>query len=527
MFNSNFNNNFYPSQYGQYNPQYSPYNTDTFGEYNQTPYVQGMNVPMPQPLPGNMTASSLYPLESSTATPGLSTPLYARYAGGGAVNQNMLPGIAELIRRQGEGGDTILAHINPQEAAILGHTTGGDINPITGLPQYGFFNKPWKAIKGSIGKVGGAVIGNMILPGIGGIIGGALGGGAQHAMRGKKFGEGALQGAITGATLPMFSSIGGAGASALGFNTAGSALSNYGAQNAILPAIGRMFPAAEGVTSTLSGFDPFSATGGGGSTIGSGSGITSSLSDILSSTEKGGVLTAGAGGGTAPAAANSGLSGWLSSFLKPKNLLTAVSVAGNLMNRPKEESPESKAEKEKRYMRALRPSEADLAEERRIALAREQARRYIERNKFLPEERFMVNPIHRKVNTPEEARQRGRWIEYYDNPEYAGEPMNNFYKEGGAVKPQISYEMEEIDYPSGIGRYIEGHTKGQEDKIPAYLSDGEFVIPADVVSHMGDGNNNAGAKVFYDLIGNIRKDKGQKNQLPPKAKPLTHYMNRR
>jgi hypothetical protein len=42
------------------------------------------------------------------------------------------------------------------------------------------------------------------------------------------------------------------------------------------------------------------------------------------------------------------------------------------------------------------------------------------------------------------------------------------------------------------------------DKVPATidgtqearLSDGEFVIPADVVSHLGNGNSNAGAKIY-------------------------------
>lgn len=42
------------------------------------------------------------------------------------------------------------------------------------------------------------------------------------------------------------------------------------------------------------------------------------------------------------------------------------------------------------------------------------------------------------------------------------------------------------------------------DRIPARidnnqearLSDGEFVIPADVVSHLGNGNSSAGAKTY-------------------------------
>jgi hypothetical protein len=40
---------------------------------------------------------------------------------------------------------------------------------------------------------------------------------------------------------------------------------------------------------------------------------------------------------------------------------------------------------------------------------------------------------------------------------------------------------------------------------PAALSDGEFVIPADVVSHLGNGNSDAGAKVLERMMARVRK----------------------
>ena len=54
------------------------------------------------------------------------------------------------------------------------------------------------------------------------------------------------------------------------------------------------------------------------------------------------------------------------------------------------------------------------------------------------------------------------------------------------------------------GKYLDGASDGMADKVPANidgvqearLSDGEFVIPADVVSHLGNGNSDAGAKVL-------------------------------
>jgi hypothetical protein len=63
------------------------------------------------------------------------------------------------------------------------------------------------------------------------------------------------------------------------------------------------------------------------------------------------------------------------------------------------------------------------------------------------------------------------------------------------------------------GMYLGGPTDGMADQIPATidnrqpaaLSDGEFVIPADVVSHLGNGNSNSGAEQLYGMMDRIRK----------------------
>jgi hypothetical protein len=74
------------------------------------------------------------------------------------------------------------------------------------------------------------------------------------------------------------------------------------------------------------------------------------------------------------------------------------------------------------------------------------------------------------------------------------------------------------------GTYLQGSTDGMADKIPgtidgiqpARLAHGEFVIPADVVSHLGNGNSDAGAKQLYKMMDRIRmartgtKDQGKK-----------------
>lgn len=62
-------------------------------------------------------------------------------------------------------------------------------------------------------------------------------------------------------------------------------------------------------------------------------------------------------------------------------------------------------------------------------------------------------------------------------------------------------------------RYLQGPTDGMADKIPssidgkqkAALSHGEFVVPADVVSHLGNGNSDAGAQKLYQMMAKVRQ----------------------
>jgi hypothetical protein len=71
------------------------------------------------------------------------------------------------------------------------------------------------------------------------------------------------------------------------------------------------------------------------------------------------------------------------------------------------------------------------------------------------------------------------------------------------------------------GRLLKGPGDGMSDNIPATISnrqparlaDGEFVVPADVVSHLGNGSTDAGAKQLYAMMDKIRKARtGNKKQ---------------
>jgi hypothetical protein len=73
-------------------------------------------------------------------------------------------------------------------------------------------------------------------------------------------------------------------------------------------------------------------------------------------------------------------------------------------------------------------------------------------------------------------------------------------------------DLQQHEYAAG-GRYLSGPGDGMSDNIranieghqEARLADGEFVIPADVVSHIGNGSSNAGAKKLHAMMEQIRK----------------------
>jgi hypothetical protein len=90
-------------------------------------------------------------------------------------------------------------------------------------------------------------------------------------------------------------------------------------------------------------------------------------------------------------------------------------------------------------------------------------------------------------------------------------------KAGGPIKSR-RYAMGGLaalpEYAAG-GKLLSGDGDGMSDSIPAVikgarpqraaLADGEFVIPADVVSHLGNGSTKAGGKRLYEMMANIRK----------------------
>ena len=78
------------------------------------------------------------------------------------------------------------------------------------------------------------------------------------------------------------------------------------------------------------------------------------------------------------------------------------------------------------------------------------------------------------------------------------------------------------------GYYLGGPTDGMADQVPATidgsqpaaLSDGEFVVPADVVSHLGNGNSDAGAQQLHAMMDRVRDERTGTTKQGPEINPM-------
>ena len=112
---------------------------------------------------------------------------------------------------------------------------------------------------------------------------------------------------------------------------------------------------------------------------------------------------------------------------------------------------------------------------------------------------------------------------------------NRLYASGGSINPpddqtgmpnqspMKNFDGGMMGYAAGgmPPRFLSGGGDGMSDSIKASingdqearLADGEFVIPADVVSHLGNGSSKAGAKQLYSMMDKVRTARtGRKSQ---------------
>ena len=133
--------------------------------------------------------------------------------------------------------------------------------------------------------------------------------------------------------------------------------------------------------------------------------------------------------------------------------------------------------------------------------------------------------------SPDQAAQIADW--YRQAQRGPGAPGN--YAQGGYLR------MMRGGYPSdlmmgmpmrrdyGRGNYVEpdGQGDGRSDHVEARLSPGEFVVDAESVSMLGNGDNAAGARKLEEMRRGVRKQKGKalvKGKFSPDAKSPESYM---
>lgn len=164
---------------------------------------------------------------------------------------------ARRLQAAGRDGDTILAHINPQEAEMLRRAGGsGTINPKTGLREY----KPFWKQKGFTQILGAAlpVVATLILPGLGTAIGASISGSLGLGLG--AIGQGILGGAVLGAGSSLLGGgnpLTGAVSGALGGGLGGQIGGFLGVENAGLANILGTSLVGAG-TAAATGRNPFS-----------------------------------------------------------------------------------------------------------------------------------------------------------------------------------------------------------------------------------------------------------------------------
>jgi len=152
-----------------------------------------------------------------------------------------------------------------------------------------------------------------------------------------------------------------------------------------------------------------------------------------------------------------------------------------------------------------------------------------------------ANPLHATTDISTIAQDptlyagRSREDTLYDKNPYGGTQL--LYAMGGSVSnpPDDQTNMpnqsplQNFEHGGAYGlaaggmppRFLSGGGDGMSDSIPAMignkqearLADGEFVIPADVVSHLGNGSSKAGAKQLYSMMDKVRAARtGRKSQ---------------
>jgi len=395
----------------------------------------------------------------------MSRPGPQTYAKGGLARS------AKRVAGAGEGGDTMIVHVNKAEfEEMVRHFGPPERNPQTGMYAFKpFWKQKWfkqwaapvatlalSAIAPGVGTALGAGLGltGTAASTVGtGLIGAGLGGltgGGRGAL------TGALTGGLAGYALPAMGLTGPADPNASIFS--GGILSPTGGSG-VASTINNLFNGAPAAAGT--GLSPGGLSGPSGAAA----------------------LEAAGGGGPAGAAAAGGTSmlnrvGQLAALGMVGNALLGAGRAGGSSGSappPQQNDPNMTARlPEVEFRRTRRPLPTDM-------------------------NRYAIS---------------GGEQSFYDENQLPSMPRTPAAM-GGLMR-------------AAQGRYVKGEGHGREDRIPALLSDGEYVFDAETVSMLGDGSSDAGAKKLDQMREQIRKHKAgglARGRMSPDAKDPARYLH--
>ncbi len=372
---------------------------------------------------------------------------------------------AEDVRKSGRGGDDMVVHVNKREFDEMRRRWGDPtINPDTKLPE--FF------IGDLLGGIGDLITsGSSYIPGIGEGLSSWFG---SNPTAAQSVGTGLL----------------GAGLGQLFGGNTKSTLMGAG--------IGALVPSA---------YNMFSGAGSPTGTVSNGSGYQSIINPATGELN----VNAGAADGAGSSAAKaSGLSGlWANASPANKMMaglvgaLTLASMVGG----------------------ARGPNKAQKQAAAQAKAAQDQF------NRKIP-----AQPFDREFTPP-----NGMDLTKYG---FGGQPFGGWFANNKAPinAPAIANAPEVANGPryaarggrmmSGLdaatpSRFVQGPGGAREDKIPAMLSNNEYVVDAETTALLGDGDPAVGAKKLDAMRSNIRKHKGaalSRGKISPDAMPAEHYL---
>lgn len=360
-----------------------------------------------------------------------------------------LHNLAQNMAAQGRNGDSMLMHVTPDEVAglqSLAMANGGSlsINPHTGLPEANIFSEAWKKVKPFAPMIAGLALGPAGFSLMGaGMAGLTVGGVGALATGSLKKGLMAGLGAYGGASLGA--GLAGAGADAAAQTEAAKQMANI---TATTPAADFATAAQNAATAGKAASDTYMAQGSLAKLGGGLSELASNPTQTLSSIGNGSAAMGG--------------------------LKTAAVLGPPLLEAT---APEP-----------FTPQAAQKGMIRPAILTRTQ----------IPESE---SP---RIGSAE--RQHFRDVYSFPTP----------YTPSGATGGMVAFNQGGLGTLGGYsdgGRLLRGPGDGVSDSIPATignrqparLADGEFVIPARIVSEIGNGSTEAGARKLYAMMDRVQK----------------------